>query len=73
MPLHPVVAPNSTVVKLSYTMIGDRTITKYMQDIKSNIDAPALMDVVMDFDELSIRMLDGLDQHYKDLVDIIVT
>ena len=46
---------------------GTHTITEYMQDIKINIDTLALMNVNVDFDELSIRILDGLDDHYKDL------
>ena len=33
---------------------GIRSITTYMQDIKTNIDTRALMNVLVDFDELSI-------------------
>ena len=39
---------------------GNRTITNYMQDVKHNIDPLTLMNVSVDFDELSIRVLNGL-------------
>ena len=46
---------------------GTRSVTDYMQDIKRNIDALALMDVAVDFDELSIRILNGLSPTYTEL------
>ena len=46
---------------------GTRTIIKYMQDVKYNIDSLALMNVPIDFDELFVRVLNGLDQTYLNL------
>ena len=43
---------------------GNRSITDYMQDIKRNIEALAHINVKVDFDELSIRVLNGLSQDY---------
>ena len=48
-------------------------ITKYTHDIKSNIYVLVLINVIVDFDELSIRILDGLNPRYKGLADAIVT
>ena len=45
---------------LASPQLGNRTITDYMQDVKQNIDSLSLMNVYVDFDELSIRVLDGL-------------
>ena len=39
---------------------GNWTITAYMQDAKYNIDTLALMNVPIDFDELSISVFNGL-------------
>ena len=44
---------------------GNQTITDYMQDVKHNIDSLALMNVSIDFDELSIRVLKGLGLAYS--------
>ena len=44
---------------------GIRTITDYMQDVKHNIDSLALMNVSVDFDEPSIRVLNGLGSTYS--------
>ena len=43
---------------------GNRTITDYMQDFKHNIDSLALMNVSIDFDELSIHVLNGFGLAY---------
>ena len=45
-------------------MQGNRIITDYMQNAKHNIDSLALMDVSVDFDELSICVLNGLGPTY---------
>lgn len=44
-----------------------QTITVYMQNIKTCIDSLALMNKSVDFDDLSIRILDGLDPAYSNL------
>ena len=49
---------------LAYPENGTRSVTEYMQDIKSSIDALALMNVTIDFDEPSIRILEGPDKSY---------
>ena len=36
-----------------------------MQDVKHNIDSLALVNVSVDFDELSISLLNGLDPAYS--------
>ena len=46
---------------------GDQTIIEYMQDVKHNIDSLALMNVHVNFDELSIRVLNGLGLAYLNL------
>ena len=46
---------------------GNRTITEYMQDVRHNIDSLALMNVSVDFDELSIRVLKGLGPPYSNI------
>ena len=46
---------------------GNRTITDYMQDVKHNIDSIALMNVSVDFDELSICVLKGLGSTYSNI------
>ena len=46
---------------------GNRTITEYMQDVKHNIDSLALMNVSIDFDELSIHVLNDLDRTYSNI------
>ena len=46
---------------------GNRTITTYMQDFKHNIDFLALMNVPIDFDELSIRVFNGLGPSYSNI------
>ena len=38
-----------------------------MQDVKRNIDALALLNVPVDFDELSIRFLNGLGLAYLNI------
>ena len=46
---------------------GNRTIIDDMQDVKHNIDFLALMNVSVDFDELSIRVLNGLNPTYSNI------
>ena len=46
---------------------GNKTITAYMQDIKNCIDLLALMNKPMDFYDLSILILNGLDPAYSKL------
>ena len=46
---------------------GTQTIMDYMQDIKRNIDSLALMNVSVDFDELSLRIMNGLNPKYSKL------
>ena len=46
---------------------GNRAITAYMQDAKHNIDTLALMNVPIDFDELSIRVFNGLSPTYSNI------
>ena len=50
---------------LSSPQQDNQTITNYMQDVKHNIDFLALMNVFIDFDELSIRVLNGLGSTYS--------
>ena len=56
---------------LNNPKLGNRTITDYMHEIKGNIDALALMNVIIDFDELYVRILDGLDSRYEGLANAI--
>ena len=44
---------------------GNQTITNYMQDVKHNIDSLVLMNVSVDFDELSIHVLNELGPAYS--------
>ena len=46
---------------------GNKTITEDMQDVKRNIDALALMNIPVDFDELFIRVLNGLGLAYVNI------
>ena len=46
---------------------GNHTIIDYMQDAKHNIDSLALMNVSVDFDELSIPVLNGLGSAYSNI------
>ena len=43
------------------------TITEYMQDVKHNIGSLALMNVPVDFNELFVRVLNGLGPAYSNL------
>ena len=52
---------------LAHPRQGNRSITDYMQDVKHNIDSLALMNIVVNFDELSISVLNGLDPAYSHL------
>ena len=49
---------------LTSSQQGNQTIIKYMQDVKHNIDSLALMIVSVDFDELSIRVLNDFCPTY---------
>ena len=53
--------------KLANPIKGSRTITEYMLEIQACIDSLALMNKPVDFDELSIRILNGLDDSYTNL------
>ena len=46
---------------------GNQTITTYIQYVKHNIDSLALMNVLVDFDELSIRVLNKLGPAYSNI------
>ena len=46
---------------------GTRTIRTYMQEVKHNIDSLTLMNVPVDFDELFLRVLNGLELSYSNL------
>ena len=46
---------------------GNQTITTYMQDIKNCIDSLAMMNKPVDFDDLSIHILNGLDPAHSKL------
>ena len=46
---------------------GNRTITDYIEDVKHNIGSLALMNVLVDFDELSIRVLNGFGSAYSNI------
>ena len=50
---------------LASPLQSDRTIIDYMQDVRHNIDSLALMDVSVNFDELSIIVLNGLVLAYS--------
>ena len=50
--------------KLVAPVKGTPTITKYKLDIQSAMDSLALMNKPVDFDELFIRFLRGLDESY---------
>ena len=52
-------------------LTSNRTITDYMQDVKHNIDFLALMNIPVDFDELSIRVLNGLGPAYLNLSHVL--
>ena len=57
--------------KLANPIKGSRTITEYMQEIQSCMDSLALMNKPVDFDELSIQILNGLDDSYTHLSNAI--
>ena len=46
---------------------GNLTIVEDMQDAKHNMDFLDIMNVSIDFDELSIRVLNGLGPAYSNL------
>ena len=46
---------------------GNQIITEYMQDVKHNIDSLALINVSIDFDELSIHVLNHLGPAYSNI------
>ena len=50
---------------------GNWTITNYMQDVKGNIDSLAFMSVSVDFDELSICVLNGLGPTYSNISHVL--
>ena len=50
---------------------GNRTFTDYIQDVKHNIDSLTLMNVFIDFDELSIRVLNGLGPAYSHISHVL--
>ncbi|KAJ0979781.1 hypothetical protein J5N97_015255 [Dioscorea zingiberensis] len=53
--------------RLAHLSQGPQTITAYMQDIKTCVDSLALMNKPVDFDDLSIHILNGLDSAYSKL------
>ena len=50
---------------------GNQTITDYMQDVKHNIDSPSVMNVFVDFNELSIDVLNGLGSAYSNISHVL--
>ena len=46
---------------------GNQTIIEYMEDVKHNIDSLALMNVLVNFDKLSVPVLKGLGLTYSNL------
>ena len=50
---------------LASTEQGNQTITDYMHNVKYNIDSFALMNVSVDFDELSVCVLNRLGPTYS--------
>lgn len=50
---------------------GMQSITKYMQEIKSTIDSLTLMNVPVDSENITIRVLNGLNDNYKELSNAI--
>lgn len=50
---------------------GFQSITEFMQFIKSKADELALMNAAMDGEDLTIKVLQGLDDDYKELAHAI--
>ena len=50
---------------------GSYTISEYMQFIKTCVDELAALDKPMDVEDLTEKILDGLDNDYKPIIDII--
>ena len=53
--------------KLATPQKGTQYIIDYMQGIKTTMEALALMNKPVDFEELSIRLLLGLGPSYKEI------
>lgn len=48
-------------------------MTEYMQNIKSRVDELATMNAPIDNEDLTIKILNGLGDEFKDLVTTIQT
>lgn len=57
--------------RLTNPVKGAQSITEFMQGIKTIVDALALMNVSVDSKDLVIKILDGLDENYKELSNAI--
>lgn len=51
--------------QLSHPMKGSKSITEFLQGIKAIVDALALMNVPIDTEDLTLKVLNGLDENYK--------
>ncbi|KAA8515450.1 hypothetical protein F0562_018939 [Nyssa sinensis] len=50
---------------------GSQSITDFLQSVKARADELALLGVLMDDDDLTEKILDGLGSDYKDLVHVV--
>lgn len=52
---------------------GTQSVTEFIQFIKSRADELAFLDASMHLEDLTSKILDGLDVEYKDLVSTVQT
>lgn len=50
---------------------GTKSITDFLQEIKSTVDELALLGVVTDPEDLALKVLNGLDESYKEIAHAI--
>lgn len=57
--------------QLKHAVKGSQSVSEYMQFIKSRADELAALGKPMDHEDLIEKILDGLDDDYKSLIDVI--
>ncbi|KAK6931858.1 hypothetical protein RJ641_003651 [Dillenia turbinata] len=53
----------------SYPIKGSQTITEFIQNIKTEADELTLMNIPVDTEDFTIKILNGLDEDYKELAN----
>lgn len=57
--------------KLHNLVNGSRSITDYMLEIQSIVDELALLGVATDLEDIALKVLNGLDESYKEIANAI--